>query len=283
MKTLFCLLLAFLIGPLSDRLSAQGGRERGRVTVTYSGARSFLGVAVAEINAERAKALNLKEERGVEITRVEEDSPAAKVGLKVGDVVLEYNGQRVEGIEQFVRLVRETPAGRPAKMLISRGGQTQTVTAVIESRKMRTLEIGDMHIAIPHIEVTPPAVRFPDMPRPTFSWRSPVLGIDAEALNEQLAEFFGVKEGVLVRFVVKGSAAEKAGIKAGDVITKVGDKSVRTPADVTRAIQALDDKQQFSVTVVRDKREMNVTVAVRDDSRRTPPRGRMIRSERREL
>src|SRR5512139_2437444 len=73
-----------------------------QINITTSSSRSYLGVGVAEINADRAKALKLKEERGVEITRVEDDSPAAKAGLKVGDVVLEYNGQRLEGTEQFV-------------------------------------------------------------------------------------------------------------------------------------------------------------------------------------
>src|SRR5271169_6357988 len=72
---------------------------------------SFLGVGVAEITSDRARALNLKEEAGVEVTRVDEDSPAAKAGVQRGDVILEFNGQRVDGIEQLQRLIRETPAG----------------------------------------------------------------------------------------------------------------------------------------------------------------------------
>src|SRR5713226_6186522 len=86
---------------------------------------SFLGVAVAEIDNDRARALKLGEAHGVEITNIEADSPAAKAGLRTGDAVLEYNAQRVEGIEQFQRLVRETPAGREVKLLISRNGATQ--------------------------------------------------------------------------------------------------------------------------------------------------------------
>ena len=78
----------------------------------YSSGGSYLGIGVAEVDAERAKALNLKEVRGVEVKSVDDNSPAAKAGLKEGDVVLEYNGQRIEGTEQFVRLVRETPVDR---------------------------------------------------------------------------------------------------------------------------------------------------------------------------
>src|SRR5579864_4276068 len=79
------------------------------------GGGSYLGVNLAEIDSARAKELKLKEPSGVEITRVEEASPAEKAGLKPNDVVLEYNGQRVEGMEQFGRLVRETPGGREVK------------------------------------------------------------------------------------------------------------------------------------------------------------------------
>src|SRR5260370_11184903 len=105
----------------------------GRVVVQNAGS-SFLGVGVSEIDSERAKALNLKEERGVEVKNVDEDSPAAKAGVKVGDVILDYNGQRVEGMEQFVRFVRETPMGRAVKLLISRNGASRTLTATIGSQ-----------------------------------------------------------------------------------------------------------------------------------------------------
>src|SRR5436309_379950 len=67
---------------------------RGSRVVIQNAGSSFLGVGVSEIDSERAKALNLKEERGVEVKNVDEESPAAKAGVRVGDVVLEYNGQR---------------------------------------------------------------------------------------------------------------------------------------------------------------------------------------------
>src|SRR5262249_42558508 len=78
--------------------------------VVGRGGPSFLGVGIQEVDADRAKALRLREEAGVEVTRVDPDSPAEKAGLKEGDVITEYNGQKVEGLEQFSRMVRETPA-----------------------------------------------------------------------------------------------------------------------------------------------------------------------------
>src|SRR5271166_6762928 len=144
------------------------------------GGQTFLGVNIAEVNPDRAKDLKLREPYGVEITRVEEASPAEKAGLKSGDVVLEYNGQRVEGMEQFGRLVRETPAGREVKLLVSRGGVTQTVAAVLGSRKSRFS--GNFP---PGFEM--PEFHMPDIPQIFTTIRSPMLGVEAESLGSQLA------------------------------------------------------------------------------------------------
>src|SRR5688500_13394148 len=125
-----------------------------RVVVTR-GSGSFLGIGVQEIDAKRAKVLNLREERGVEVTRVEDDSPAAKGGMKTGDVVLEYNGERVEGVEQFMRMVRETPPGRDVKLSITRNGSPQQLAMKTGSRKTwMTTRYGELGaIDMPRIEL----------------------------------------------------------------------------------------------------------------------------------
>jgi len=222
---------------------------------------------VAEIDAERVKALNLKEERGVEVKSVDDDSPAAKAGVKVGDVILEYNGQRVEGDEQFVRLVQETPVGRQAKLLISRAGATQTLTATIGVRSGSGFFWNDddgikrLQSRMRQLEI-----HMPDTPRPLMLWQSRTLGVESEALHSQLAEYFGVKEGVLVRSVMKGTAAEKAGFKAGDVITKVGDQKVAAPKDIANALHSAPSGKAIAITVTRDRKEMTVNVMIEDKS-----------------
>jgi serine protease Do len=263
---------------------------------------SYLGIGAQEIDAERAKELKLPEPRGVEVTRVEEDSPAAKAGLKQGDVVLQYNGQRVEGTEQFVRLVRETPPGRQVTLQISRNGAIQTITAAVGERKdfvyrrnfgvgpeiapdMEKLreELGRMQLdpkfhqdmARLQAELGAMRLRMPDMPEPLMAWRSPVLGIEAEALTSQLAEFFGVKQGVLVRSVAKDSAAEKAGIKAGDVIVRVDNQEVSTPSGLSRRVRELDSRSSFPVTVVRNRQE--VVLNVIPEKRPARPQGNLRR------
>jgi serine protease Do len=222
---------------------------------------SFLGISVLEIDADRAKALTLKEERGVEITRVEDDSPAAKGGLKVGDVVLEYNGQRVESVAQFIRMVHETPAGREVKLAISRSGATQTVALKTAARKTMLGKDATV-IEIPRIEL--PDIRMSDVPRAYMSWRSSVAGIEAESLDSQLAEYFGVKEGVLVRSVVRGSAADKAGLRAGDVIVKVDDTRVTTPREIASGVRAAATRKTVQLQIVRERREQSLSLAIED-------------------
>ena len=224
---------------------------------------SYLGLGVVEIVAERAKTLNLKDEHGVEITRVEDDSPAAKAGLKAGDVVLEYNGQRVEGVDQFMRLVRETPPGRDVKLSISRAGSPQQLTVRTMARKAwLASRFGEHAVELPRIEM--PDIRMPDVPRAFMTWRSSFLGIEGESLDSQLAEFFGVREGVLVRSVVKASAAEKAGLRAGDVIVKVDDTKVATPREISTAVRSARSRKTVTVTAVREKRETAFTLPIED-------------------
>ena len=238
---------------LAVSLSAQ-------VTVRAGGS-SYLGVGVADITAERAKALNLKEERGAEVTNVAKDSPAAIAGIKEGDVVLDYDGAAVHGIEQLTRLVRETPIGRQVKISVWRGGAAQTLTATIEARKGTAIRSNGFDIAVPPFSL--PAF---NVPFRFSALQYPVLGIEGESLTsqEQLAEFFGVKDGVLVKLVRRNSAAEKAGVKAGDVVVKVDDTAVSTSQGITRALRASGSKKTFTVTVVRNKKEIPLTVTMEE-------------------
>ena len=272
--------LAGLCGPATYAEPPAPARARtaARRVVMPRGS-SYLGIAVVEIEADRAKALHLKEARGVEVTCVDEDSPASKAGLKAGDVVLEYNGERVQGGEQFVRLVRETPPGHNVALLVVRNGANQTLTATIAQRQPAALAFEfdgeNFAMAMPPMAPTPPippmhplpGIRMPDIPRAFMTWRSPTLGIESESLNPQLAEFFGVKEGVLVRSVTKESSAEKSGFKAGDVIIKVDGEKVTTPREISSILQASRSKKTLPVTVIRHQKEMVLNVVLEENSR----------------
>jgi len=215
-----------------------------RLIMSPSG--SYLGVGIQEITAERAKALKLPEETGVEITRVAPDSPAEKAGLKSGDVLLQINGNKVESLEESARLVRETPVGHEVKLEIFRNGARQTITAKVGEHPPAGLPDGF-------------GFRMPDVPRIIQGLRSPMLGVEAESIDGQLAQYFGVNEGVLVRTVMRGSAAEKAGVKAGDVILRVDDAKVATPAEISARLRAAHGKP-IPVALMRERKEMSLTV-----------------------
>jgi serine protease Do len=232
---------------------------------------TYLGVNLAEIDANRAKELKLKEDYGVEVTRVEDGSPAEKAGLKPGDVVLEYNGQRVEGMEQFGRMVRETPPGREAKIAISREGKKQTLLAVLGSRKFRFS--GSLP---PGFEV--PEFHMPDIPQIFTTLRSPMLGVEAESPGAQLALYFGVRDGVLVRSVLDNTPAQRAGIKAGDVITKVDGMAVTSPSELSGAVRMANSKKTYAIELVRDRKPVTVNVTVEDRSEAPIPRGRVVQN-----
>jgi membrane-associated protease RseP (regulator of RpoE activity) len=158
---------------------------------------SWLGVETQEVTAEKAKELKLSAERGVVIGKVLEESPAAKAGLKDGDVITEINGERVEGTVQFRRIIRETPAGRTLQLTVWRDGRSQKVSATLgkmqENRKRWMNAMPQVfNFRTPEIpEVAP----MPDMPN--IEWDNgnlllnrPRLGIDAEDISGQLGSYF---------------------------------------------------------------------------------------------
>src|ERR1700678_1691819 len=223
-----------------------------------------------DVDGARAKTLKLKEERGAEITRTDASGPAAKAGVKVGDVVLEYNGQPVQDSAQLQRLVRETVPGHDAKLSVWRNGAAQTIAATIEGRHMAMID-GEPWFAVevPPMPAMPPIPPMPAMPSFDFEipriqtiMQNAVLGIAGEPLGDeqQFAEFFGVKDGVLVKEVDSNSAAERAGIKAGDVIVKGGETRVGSLRELTTALRTARSKGSYTLTVVRNKKEMPVTV-----------------------
>jgi serine protease Do len=266
MKNSLGIVLAAAASLVSSTAFAQVLTPRGRAAQGYvveKASGGYLGIGGLDISPERAKALNLKEERGVEVSSLAADGPASKAGIKEGDVVLEFNGQPVQGTAQFQRLVRETPVGRQVKIAVWRSGAAQTITATVgENRQTTVIAPGDgsWNFSMPEI----PAMPNIEIPRFQMSLQNPMLGIVGESLGQedQLADFFGVQDGVLVRSVKKGSAAEKAGIKAGDVITKVDDSKVTSSTEITRVLRGLKSKKTFGVTVVRNRKEMPLTVTM---------------------
>ncbi len=209
------------------------------------------------------------------------DSPAAKAGLKAGDIVTEYDGERVRSARQFTRLVQETPEGRSVSMAVLRNGQKQTLQATPEARELSwTMGIDGDRIARETERSMREAWRGFRMDSPAFKfrfddgfpgpWMTPRgrLGVSVEGLSTQLAEYFGAKDGgALVSSVTADSPAAKAGIKAGDVITTVNGNRVRDADDLVRE---LSDAKSDDVTIglLRDKKETSVKATLESRTER---------------
>jgi serine protease Do len=190
-------------------------------------------------------------DQGAIVRRVDPNSPADKAGLKEGDVIVEFNRQAVIGVQQLTRLVRETPVGRTVDVKVRRNNNDQTLKVTTERaspyRAGRNFEfvMPDVRVNLPRIEV-----------HTTYTQG----GIRVEQLTDQLRDFFGVysSSGVLVASVDAGSAGEKAGLKAGDVITSVAGRTIRTPAEFSREMRTAGSRAMLKV--VRDKKERDINL-----------------------
>ncbi len=243
--------LCLICGPAS----AQTAHSARFTQVSYQG---YLGVGTADLTDERVKALNLKDSHGVEITVVGPDTPAARAGIRENDVILEVNGKAVENNLLFQTLIRATPPGTKISLTVWRNGAKQTLTTTLDARN--DFLLGP---AIPlgpgSAPPMPPIPPFGITPSPGIPSDTPFVGFVGEALGSQLAEYFGVKQGVLVESVNPNTPASRSGLKAGDVVTKVNGTPVTSPREISFLVR---DKKTLSFTVVRNKKEMTLNVEI---------------------
>jgi len=233
----------------------------------------YLGVDLADVDQEKAQALKLKEVRGAVITLIDHDAPAGQIGLKVNDVVVKLNGQAVEGAEQLRRMLREIPAGRKVSLEISRDGNLQTLAVQLADRRTMEQDVwnklgngGDLFAPGPGMGILTNG----DAPMPggfhmPFFGSSLNVGALVEPLTSQMAEYLGVPSGLMVKEVARKSEADAAGLKAFDVILKVGPDAISTLGDWERALRSNQGKP-VQVTVLREKKQQTLMLQV--DSKR---------------
>jgi membrane-associated protease RseP (regulator of RpoE activity) len=229
-----------------------------------TGTSSYLGVDISDVTTERLNTLKLKEEKGVEVTMVDQDAPAGKAGIKEHDVILTMNGTSIESGAQLRRMIHEMPPGRIVTFGLSRDGQPVTVKVQLADKKkefsMNGHDMKNFHVDVPEIHIPDIDIPAINMVMVTSSARS---GLMVENITPQLGEFFGVKNGngVLVRSVEKGSRAEKAGFRAGDVIVKVNNQPVHDTSDFMHAVRSRNGAE-VNVGLIRDKKEQNLNLAL---------------------
>ncbi|MPY87361.1 MAG: PDZ domain-containing protein [Luteitalea sp.] len=248
------------------------------------GGGSWLGVSIRDVTAEDVSAQKLPAAGGAVVTDVDEDSPAAKSGLAEGDVIVTFDEERVRGVGQLSRLVRETPPGRRVAVEVMRDGQQQTLRITPERgshawrwkghqfhdfaesvRKNAEYLRREIEPKVRAMRVHPEGF---DFIAPGFPWSGARLGVSVQSLTPQLAEHFRVKSGVLISSVDADSAAAKAGLKAGDVVTAVDGESVDDDAALRRALQD-PDKRERALSVTRDRQSISVKVTLPEPASRT--------------
>jgi membrane-associated protease RseP (regulator of RpoE activity) len=239
------------------------GEAFGYSSEEFLGGGSYLGVDTRNVTSDRLGALKLKDERGVEVTMVDQDAPAGKAGLKEHDVILTVNGTDLESVEQLRRMIRETPPGRVVTLGISRDGQPLTMKVQLADRKKAWVSMPEgkeFNFTMPAI----PAIPDIDVPVSVVVVHSSMRsGLMVENLTPQLGDFFGARngEGVLVRSVDKGSRAEKAGFRAGDVIVRVNGEAIHDSGDFSHALHSRNDNK-VTVSIIRDKKEQTLTLTL---------------------
>jgi serine protease Do len=263
-------------GALRAQANNLGRIIGGSSHLLLSSSQGYLGIELSDLNNEKAQALKLKDTHGALITLIDHDAPAGKIGLKVNDVVLQLNGQNVESAEQMRHILREIPPGRSVSIEISRDGNIQTLAVELADRQVLGHDVwnkigSDSPFPAQH-GMGMMGSGGGDVPSGSNGFHIPFFGSSlnvgalVEPLTSQMAEYLGVQSGLIVKQVERKSEAAAAGLKAFDVILKVGTEPIKNLGSWDRALRSNHGKA-VQVTILRDKKQQTLTLQV--DSKHT--------------
>jgi serine protease Do len=257
----------------ADEGPGRGVEKKRRLEIMRGPGSGHLGVTLED-----------GEEPGAVVKDVRPDTPAARAGLQAGDVIVRYQGDRVESAAALARMVRETPAGRQVQMDVRRNGSVQRLSATLEKGHglhrlaeglhPEALEDFDIELPdipplpdVPAVPPIPPAVRgfersegFRRLLRETGGARK--LGIEYQEISGQLARYFklGDERGILVSQVDDDGPAARAGLKAGDVILKFNGNAVTDSRILREQVRRAEPGSEATLTVSREGRTLDLTV-----------------------
>ena len=248
-----------LTGPvLAQQLQkAQLVRQRVAIAAPDSTGGSRIGLSIEDV------ADNDAEDEGALVRDVRADSPAASAGFANGDVIVEFDGERVRSARQLTRLVQDTPSGRTVGAAVLRDGRRVELEVTPESSgAFWSVQV------TPNVEIVSgytglaPSIYF------GANREAARLGISVQELSSQLADYFGVDDGVLVSRVDEDSVASEAGLQAGDVITSVDGRAVGDSDSLRRRLSATGPGEDVSIGLTRAGRELELTATIREEGQR---------------
>lgn len=246
---------------------AQLAQQRVVTVAPNLGGGSRIGLSIDDV------ADNDAADEGAIVRDVRRDSPAASAGFAEGDVIVEFDGERVRSARQLTRLVQDTPAGRTVKATVLRDGRRVELEVTPESsagfgailatpRERRNVDI------LSWTSDDAWGVQAPGIFRFRANGGPARLGVRVQEISSQLADYFGVDDGVLVSSVDEESVAAEAGLQAGDVITSVDGRAVEDTATLRRRLSAIAPGEDVSIGLTRAGRELELTVTIREEGQR---------------
>jgi S1-C subfamily serine protease len=245
--------LAFVAASFTVCPYAAEQKHRVFTTIGDGHKGGWLGVSIQDITPKIAKKKDLKNEDGAYVNDVVEKSPADSAGVKDGDVVTEFNGKKIDDADDLLRAVQKAKPGTKTTIVVLRNNEKKSLD--ISVGKLRRKDLDEDF-----------AVTAPRAPRMEFFRRSGMWGLQLSELNEQLGEYFGAPKGkgLLVEKVEKKSTGEKAGFKAGDVITKINKSSVEEIRDLNEASEDVEEGDKLEVEVLRKGASKILTIEIED-------------------
>jgi predicted metalloprotease with PDZ domain len=228
-------------------LSASGRLSGGTQKKERTKISGWIGVMIQDVNEKIVRKAKLDFEEGAYVNEVLEDSPADSAGIQECDVIIEFNGKKLFDSNDLAKVVHRTlPETKVSLVIVRDGGKKTLHLTVGKKRESQHCMFGGM----------------PNIPDVRVFVGNRILGLQLLTLNEQLGEYFSApnNEGVLVEEVEHKSTAEKAGFKAGDIVIRVGKKTVDAVEKIRKELQKYNegDTVEFEVMRKSAKKILNV-------------------------
>lgn len=201
-------------------------KKNGKVT------RSYLGVAMQDVDRNLAEAYKLPKPEGALVTQVAPNSPAEKAGLKAGDVILKYNGSAISRTSELLNYLNRTSPNQSIQLEILRDDKMHQIQAILSTSPDDT-----------------PAKESANTS--TAAKKGPVIGVAIRSLSEAEVKQLGLKGGVLIQDVNRGGLASQSKMLPGDVVTKINNKAVLNANDFIEAVAELKNNTVARVAIIR--------------------------------